>query len=66
MGSELTPEYVATLRRMTGEQKLAAASAIYWAARRLKAAALREQHPYWTADRIEQNVSDLFLRSSGA
>lgn len=63
MGSKLTPEYVATLRRMTGEEKLAAASAIYWSARRLKAAALREQHPDWTEERIEQKVSEIFLHA---
>lgn len=63
MSSELTPEYVATLRRMTGEQKLAAASAIYWAARRLKAAALREHHPDWAEERIQQTVSEIFLHA---
>ncbi len=63
MSSELTPEYVATLRRMTGEEKLATASTIYWAARRLKAAALREQHPEWTEDRIQQKVSEIFLHA---
>jgi len=63
MGSELTPEYVATLRRMTGEQKLAAASAIYWAARRLKAAGLREQHPKWTEEEIQKKVSEIFLHA---
>jgi len=36
MGTDLTPEYVAILRRMTGAQKLSAAFALYWAARRLK------------------------------
>lgn len=63
MSSELTPEYVATLRRMTGQEKLAAASAIYWAARRLKAAGLREQHPDWTEEKIQRRVSEIFLHA---
>jgi hypothetical protein len=38
MASNLTPEYIATLRRMTGAQKLLTAFQLYWGARRLKAA----------------------------
>jgi Rv0078B-related antitoxin len=61
MNPELTPEYVATLRRMTGEQKLKAAFAMYWSARRLKAAALKQQHPDWTEQQVEGRVSEIFL-----
>jgi hypothetical protein len=48
MASDLTPEYIAALRRMTGEQKLLAAGQLYWTARKIKAAGLRAQHPEWT------------------
>ena len=61
MNPELTPEYVATLRRMTGEQKLKTAFAIYWSARHLKAAALKLRHPDWTEQQIERKVSEIFL-----
>ncbi len=61
MGSGLTPEYVAALRRLTGQQKLETAFALYWSARDLKAAALREQHPDWTEDQVQQRVKEIFL-----
>jgi hypothetical protein len=64
MSEDLTPEYVATLRRMSGSQKLEAASALYWAARQLKAAALKERHPDWPDERVQQEVREIFLRAS--
>jgi len=63
MGSHLTEEYIAQLRRMTGEQKWHAAFRLYWGARMLKAAALREQHPDWSAEQIEQKVKEIFLHA---
>ena len=63
MGSGLTPEYVAALRRLTGQQKLETAFALYWSARDLKAAALREQHPDWTEDQVQQRVKEIFLHA---
>jgi hypothetical protein len=63
VGAELTPEYAETLRRLTGQQKLKSAFALYWAARRLKAAALRERHPDWTEERIERKVREIFLNA---
>ena len=61
MKCDLSPEYIATLRRMTGEQKLQSAFAMYWSARHLKAAALTIQHPDWTLEQIERKVSEIFL-----
>lgn len=63
LDADLTPEYVATLRRLTGPQKLRAASALYWSARKLKAAALRLQHPDWAEERIQREVSEIFLHA---
>lgn len=63
MGSDLTPEYVATLRRLTGPQKLEAAVALGRAARRLKAAGLRRAHPEWSEERIQREVREVFLRA---
>ncbi|MCK4304919.1 MAG: hypothetical protein KAY24_11840 [Candidatus Eisenbacteria sp.] len=61
MGSKLTPEYVAVLRRMSGENKWRAAFQLYWSARKLKEAAIREQHTDWTAEQVQQRVKEIFL-----
>lgn len=63
MASSLTPEYIATLRRMTGQEKLKAAFALYWSARKLKAAALREQHPDWSEEQVQHEVKEIFLHA---
>ena len=54
-------EYIATLRKLSGPQKLRTAAALYWGARKLKAARLREQHPDWTDDQVERRVKEIFL-----
>ncbi|HZM15790.1 MAG TPA: hypothetical protein VFE28_07295 [Candidatus Krumholzibacteria bacterium] len=64
MAVELTPEYVATLRRLTGAQKLRSAAALYWSARRLKAAAIRKQHPEWTEEQVQSRVREIFLHAA--
>ncbi|OYW75053.1 MAG: hypothetical protein B7Z37_15030 [Verrucomicrobia bacterium 12-59-8] len=61
MASILTPEYIATLRRMTGAQKLRTAFQLYWSARRLKAARLRQQHPDWSEEQVQQRVKEIFM-----
>lgn len=63
MASELTPEYVATLQKLTGQQKLQTAFQLYWGARKLKAAALRQQHPDWSEEQVEQKVKEIFLHA---
>ncbi len=64
MDSELTPEYIATLRRMTGAQKLRTAFQMYWGARKLKAARLRQQHPDWTESEVQQRVKEIFRHAT--
>ena len=61
MASDVTPEYLEVLRKMTGAQKLKASFAIYWEARRLKAARLRELHPDWSEEQIQQRVKEIFM-----
>ncbi|MBL9116191.1 MAG: hypothetical protein JNJ83_14385 [Verrucomicrobiaceae bacterium] len=61
MASELTPEYIATLRRLTGEQKLRTSFQLYWGARKLKAARVREQHPDWSEVQVQQRVKEIFM-----
>ena len=61
MASDLRPEYLATLRRMTGEQKWRTAFGLYGSARNLKAAAVRDQHPEWTEAQVQQRVKEIFM-----
>lgn len=61
MAAELTPEYIATLRRMTGAQKLRTAFQLYWGARKVKAARLRQQHPDWNEEQVQQRVKEIFM-----
>ena len=61
MDERPSEEYIATLRKLSGQQKLRTAAALYWGARRLKAARLREQHPDWTEEEIEKRVKEIFL-----
>jgi hypothetical protein len=60
---DLTPEYVAALRRLTGTEKLQAVGELYWTARALKAAALRDRNPDWPEDRIQAGVNEIFLHA---
>ncbi|MEI6818271.1 MAG: hypothetical protein WCL19_01575 [Verrucomicrobiota bacterium] len=64
MENGLSPEYIATLQRMTGQQKLRTAFSLYWSARKLKAAALRLQHPDWSQRQVEDQVKQIFLHAS--
>ena len=52
-----SPEYVEALRRLSGEEKLRTAFAMYWEARALKAARLREQHPDWTEEEVADSLA---------
>ena len=61
MGSELSPEYIAVLRRMSGAQKLRAAFQLYWGARKIKAARLRREHPEWSEAEVQQRVKMIFM-----
>lgn len=63
MAREFTEEYVAVLRKMSGEQKLVSAFALYWSARDLKAAALRAQHPGWSEEDVQRRVREIFLHA---
>jgi len=64
MAADLTPEYIATLRRMTGAQKLRTAFQLYWGARKIKASRLRQQHPEWSEEQVQQRVKDIFMHAA--
>ena len=57
------PEQIAALRAMSGEKRLRLAEQLYWLARKLKAAGLRHQHPDWAEDRINSEVTHIFLHA---
>ncbi|MFZ4764667.1 MAG: hypothetical protein ACOYMN_06900 [Roseimicrobium sp.] len=61
MAATLTPEYRDTLRRMTGKQKLRTAFQLYWGARKIKAARLRQQYPEWSEEKVQQRVEEIFM-----
>jgi Ca2+-binding EF-hand superfamily protein len=63
MAEELTPEYVATLRRMTRAQKLRTAFGLYGSARKVKAARLRQMHPDWTEEQVQEEVKRIFMHA---
>ena len=49
---------------MSGVQKLRVAFALYWSARKLKAAGLRQQHPTWSEAEVQQQVKHIFLHAT--
>ena len=63
MASELSPEYLAALRRMSGAEKLRAAFDLYTTARKVKAARLRLLHPGWTEKEVQRRVKEIFLHA---
>lgn len=59
------PTQAEVLRSMTPEERLLAATRLFWSARRLKEAALRAQHPQWDEAQIQQAVKEAFLYARG-
>jgi hypothetical protein len=60
---EAGPDQVAALRRMTPEQRWRAARQLYWSARRLRSAFLRDRHPDWSEDQVQREVRGVFLHA---
>jgi hypothetical protein len=54
-------EQIRILQRLSPADKLKVAERLYWSARELKAAGLREQHPEWPKEQIERKVREIFL-----
>lgn len=57
------PEQLIVLRGMTPAQKWDVAVRQYWAARRLKAAFLRSEHPEWSDAEVDEAVRRTFLHA---
>lgn len=60
---QLSPEHIKILRAMSGEQRLAVAENLYWAARDLKKSGVRSQHPEWTEEQVVAEVNRIFLNA---
>ena len=55
------PEQIKIYRLMTPAQKLDVSLKLYHSAKVLKAAALKQQHPDWSAEEIKKKVNEIFL-----
>lgn len=49
------------IKKMTPEQRVEISMQLYWSARRLKEAVLRQHHPDWTEARIQLAVKEAFM-----
>jgi len=58
-----SPEQIEIYRRMTPERRLALAEQLYWSARRMKAAWLRDQHPDWPEEQLKAEVRRIFVHA---
>jgi hypothetical protein len=58
------PEQIAALRAMTGVQRLKMAEQLYWLARKIKLAGLRNQHPDWSDARLNEELIRVFTRAT--
>jgi hypothetical protein len=60
---QASPQQLAILRGITGQQRLRLAERLYWSARKIKTAGLRSQHPEWSKEQIEAEVRRIFLHA---
>jgi hypothetical protein len=62
---QTSPEQFAIFRKMTGQWRLQIAEEMFWAARKLKAAGVRYQHPDWPEKKVIAEDNRIFLQASG-
>jgi Rv0078B-related antitoxin len=51
------------IKKMSPQQKLEASMSLYHSAKKLKAAWLKQQHPDWTSEQIDQAVRKAFAHA---
>jgi len=61
MTFDIHPEQTRIFRAMPPKQKLDLALRLYHSARRLKAAALHQQHPDWDEAKVQAQLREIFL-----
>jgi hypothetical protein len=52
---------VEIIKKMTPEQRFEVSMRLYWSARHLKEAAIRQHHPDWTDEQVQQAVKEAFM-----
>ena len=60
---ESNAEHIKILKKMSPQQKLEASLNLYYSARKLKAAWLRQTHIEWSEEEIEQAVTEAFANA---
>lgn len=60
---ESNAEHIKILKKMSPQQKLEASLNLYYSARTLKAAWLRQTHTEWSEEEIEQAVTEAFTNA---
>ena len=60
---QASPEQLAILRAMTGGQRLQLAEQLYWSARKLTAAGVRQRHPDWSEEQVKAEVRAIFTNA---
>jgi hypothetical protein len=60
---QMSPEQVDAYRRMPPERRLALAERLYWTARELKAAWVRQCHADWSDTQVAQEVTRIFAHA---
>jgi hypothetical protein len=59
------PEQIKIYKSMTPVQKLDISIKLYQSAKALKTAAIKEQHPDWSEEKIKKTVNEIFLYARG-
>ena len=59
-----SPEHITIMRAMTGQKRLKVAEQMFWMARELKAAGVRQQHPDWSGAEVTAEVNRIFLHGT--
>jgi hypothetical protein len=62
---QTSEEQFAFLRAMPGEHRLRLAEDMFWSARKLKAAGIRNQHPDWSEEKVIAEVNRIFVHAQG-
>ena len=60
---QASPEQIAALRAMTGQERLRLAQQLYWSARKMKTAGVRAQHPDWSDAQVGAEVLRIFTHA---
>jgi hypothetical protein len=61
---DLHPEQIRIWKGMIPSEKLQIANTLYWSAWEAKTAWLRQMHPSWKVEQIEEKVRDIFLHAA--